>query len=229
MKKENVQTEKNTPSADELKEIARQLAHPDGPRGIDMGHMMNESNIGMTLNAIKQLALEDNDVVLELGHGNANHLATLHQQAKVQYHGLDISATMKREAEKYARKNNLSVNSTFHLYNGTDVPFDNNTFDKIFTVNTLYFWQAPDQLLGALYRTLKPNGLLSIAFVDKATMDTLPFTAYGFTKYTRTAFEELIKRTPFKVLSLEKFEEKIKNKMLEEIARTYFVAVLIKA
>ena len=36
--------------------------------------MMNETNNGMTKNAISKLDLSSGDAVLELGHGNAGHL-----------------------------------------------------------------------------------------------------------------------------------------------------------
>ena len=229
MQNDSLQTEQQQPPTDELKEIARQLAHPDGERGVDMGHMMNESNISMIRNAIRHLKLKDEELVLELGHGNANHLTELHQQASdLVYYGLDISATMNSEAEDYAKENNLMSKSSFTLYDGTDIPFTKNTFDKIFTVNTIYFWQDPNQLLDELYRVLKDDGILCITFVDKGTMDMLPFTAYGFTKYTADSFEALIDKSQFKTISIERYAEKIKNKMLQEMERIYFVALMAK-
>jgi len=214
---------------DDLKEIARQLANPEGEKGVDMGRVMYESNIAMTRNTLRHLELQDRDVVLELGHGNAHHLAEFHgHAADLTYHGLDVSATMKSEGEAYANKHGLTANSTFTIYNGTDIPFPDRTFDRIFSVNTIYFWNPPEHLLRELSRVLKSGGRMCITFADKSSMDNLPFTAYGFTKYTSDTFKALISKSQFKILSMTKYSEKIKSKSREEVKRIYFVATLEK-
>ena len=62
---------------EELKILAQQLSNPKGEIGEEVAKMMNETNISMTKESIKALYLADHDNVLELGHGNAGHLAYL--------------------------------------------------------------------------------------------------------------------------------------------------------
>jgi hypothetical protein len=64
---DNMDTEK-------LKILAQNLANPQGEKGIEIGEMMNETNIGMTLESIKMLLIEDDEHILEIGHGNAAHV-----------------------------------------------------------------------------------------------------------------------------------------------------------
>src|SRR5690349_17554031 len=128
--------------------------------------MMNKSNIPMIRKTMEHASVKDNEYLLELGHGNGNHLAELFGLAgNVYYDGLDISELMKRESEKYCLEHKLDKNAKFHLYDGVHIPFPENRFDKIFTLNTIYFWQDPEVLLNELHRVLKPAGTLSIAFV----------------------------------------------------------------
>ena len=58
----------------ELKILAQNLANPQGEKGIEIGEMMNATNIGMTLESIKTLLIENDEHILEIGHGNAGHL-----------------------------------------------------------------------------------------------------------------------------------------------------------
>ncbi len=169
---------------DDLKELAKQLGNPEGEIGIEVANMMNTTNIGMTKHAIESLNLYKNDVFLELGHGNCGHLSFLMEQAEnLKYFGLEISELMQQEAIN-SNQNYIENNSArFELYNGTEIPFDNESFDKIFTVNTLYFWQKPDLLLQEIKRVLKPNGIFALTFADKSFMEKLPFTAHGFKLY----------------------------------------------
>ena len=44
-----------------LKILAQNLANPQGEKGIEIGEMMNATNIGMTLESIKTLLIECND------------------------------------------------------------------------------------------------------------------------------------------------------------------------
>lgn len=66
----------------DLKILAENLANPQGEKGIEIGEMMNENNIGMTMDSIHALLIEDDEHVLEIGHGNAGHLKSLLNKAK---------------------------------------------------------------------------------------------------------------------------------------------------
>ncbi len=217
-------------SKEQLIGLATQLGKPEGEAGVHLGHMMNETNISMTRASMTQLSITDKDQILELGHGNANHLAELFDQAKdLIYVGLDISESMKIEAEKYSLENKLEDSASFYLYDGTNIPFEDNAFEKIFTVNTLYFWQNPVDLFNELYRVLKPNGRLCITFVDQETMEKLSFTEYGFVKYNQTKFADLASKSKFQKPEAKLFTEMIKNKLLGEMERKFWIMTLTKS
>ena len=124
-------------SLKEQLQIEKQLSCPTGEEGIEMGHIMNKSNLDMTLNSIRFLDIRKGNSILELGHGNCGHLKIiLNSSEDVQYVGLEISDTMRKES----LKNNPNTQATFKLYDGTKIPYPDNHFDHIFTVNTIYFW-----------------------------------------------------------------------------------------
>jgi ubiquinone/menaquinone biosynthesis C-methylase UbiE len=219
----------NRMTEDELKELASQLGKPEGENGIKIAHMMNKANTKMIKKTIKCLAIEENNIILELGHGNAHHIINLFNDNKnIKYYGLDISELMKQEAEKFSLENNLDKYTDFKIYDGVNIPFQDNFFDKIFTVNTIYFWEDPNKMITELYRVLKPKGRLCIAFNDKDTMLKQSFTNYGFTHYTKDSFTKLVSKSKFVIDKSLKCSTMIKSKDGETSERVYWIMRLYK-
>ncbi len=87
--------------SEQIRKIAAQLRCPSGSEGLKMADLMNRNNINMTLNAIIAMGLENNDFLLEVGHGNCGHLNKITTQAEgIKYHGLETSELMVAEAKK---------------------------------------------------------------------------------------------------------------------------------
>lgn len=210
----------------DLKNIAKQLSCPEGEHGVKTGEMMHASNIGMTSSAIDALDLQNNETILEIGHGNGGHIAQLLSQAEnLNYFGADISATIIAEAEKINQGLIPAGKVHFKLTDGIKLPFDENRFDKIFTVNTIYFWQNPSKYLTEIKRTLKLNGTLVICFANKTFMRNLPFTPYGFKLYEVEEVKELLKNGGFTVENILSKTEQIKSKTGEQVEREYHVVI----
>lgn len=208
----------------DLKNIARQLSCPEGEHGIKTGEMMHASNIGMTSSAIDALNLQDNDSVLEIGHGNGGHIAQLLSKAEnLRYYGADISETIITEAEKINQHFIDQGIVHFNLTDGNNLPFENNLFDKIFTVNTIYFWPNPAEYLKEIRRTLKPNGTFALCFADKSFMQNLPFTPYGFTLYEVEKVKGLLEDADFIIKNTIKKLEQVQSKTGEHVEREYYV------
>ena len=213
---------------EQLKVIAAQLRQPHGSKGTEMGDLMNESNGNMTRQTINSLGIQDGDQILELGHGNCAHLAYVLDRYKVSYYGLEISDLMHTEAQQINKAYVEKKQAFFFMYDGTDIPFAENYFDKAYTVNTLYFWADPVKLLNDIYRVMKPGGEFSIGFAQKSFMSQLPFTQYGFTLYDTKEAEELAAKTNFKILKTETQVEKIKGKIGGLVDREFTILTLIK-
>ena len=48
--------------------------------------------------------------------------------------------------------------------------FLENYYDKIFSVNTIYFWENPEFTISKIFRLLKPNGILILGLHIKDDM-----------------------------------------------------------
>lgn len=214
---------------EELQAIAAQLKHPTGEKGIEMANMMHETNINMTCHSIQNLNIKAGDSVLELGHGNAGHLELIFEQAqKLKYYGLEMSELMFQEARQTNRNLVSQKQAFFSLYKGKAIPFQDSFFDKIFTVNTIYFWQQPEKFLMEIYRVLKADGNFCLTFAEESFMKQLPFTAYEFTLYSTEKVKQLIEKTAFKIVYTETLTEKVKSKTGELMDRAFTTIVLGK-
>ncbi|WP_264552430.1 class I SAM-dependent methyltransferase [Flavobacterium sp. N2038] len=214
---------------EELQAIASQLKHPSGEKGIEMANMMHETNINMTRHSIQNLNISKGNKILELGHGNGGHLEFLFELAEnLKYYGLEMSELMFQEARQINRNFVSQKQAFFSLYDGNKIPFETEFFDKIFTVNTLYFWQKPEELLSEIYRVLKPNGKFCLTFAEEDFMKTLPFTQFEFELYSTEKAQKLIEKTAFKIVHTESQTEKVKSKTGELVDRAFTTIVLEK-
>jgi ubiquinone/menaquinone biosynthesis C-methylase UbiE len=211
-----------------LKILAQNLANPQGEKGIEIGEMMNATNIGMTFESIKTLLIEDDETVLEIGHGNAGHVKSILNKAQnIQYTGIDISETMHHEAKRLNEE--FKNQAEFVLYEGLKLPFEDKKFDKIFTVNTVYFWKEPIDYLNEIYRVLKDNGTFVLTFGQRNFMEKLPFTKFDFTLYNTDEMEETVSKSHFTRMKISEKEEQVKSKTGDEtITRNYTVLTIKK-
>ena len=210
---------------EELLELEKQLSCPTGAMGIELGNGMHETNIGMTLNSIKFLNLADKNAVLELGHGNCGHLGDILNSARdITYTGLEVSETMWEEA----RNAPLGHRGEFKLYDGVSIPFPDETFDRVFSVNCIYFWSNPQALMQEIGRVLKPDGCCVLTFVDKDFAQSLPFVRDKFTLYDQDDIARLVGQANLTLVETRKLMNHVKSKTGEMVQRTFTMAKIGK-
>lgn len=191
----------------EIKQIASQLSHPQGEEGMKVAGNMHVNNGGMIQRAIDLLHCREGDTVLEIGPGNGGYAPyVLSRAARLRYYGIDISETMVQAALQQNSALVAAGTAHFSLGNGRELPYEDRFFDKVFTVNTLYFWEDPQIQLQEIYRVLKPGGRLSIGIRSRAFMEQLPFTQYGFRLYDTAAATAVLEKAGFTIR--ETIEEK---------------------
>ena len=193
---------------EKLKTIAAQLRQPSGEYAIEVGKKMNEGNHDINLYTIKALNLKPGDNILEIGMGNGLFVKNIVQaDNSITYTGLDFSEIMIDEADK---QNEIFIKSgqvKFILENAEKLPFESELFDKIFSVNTIYFWDQPGLVFSEIHRVLKPGGQIIISIRPKSVMQHYPFTKYGFTMFTKYELQNLLTDNNFRVTTTLEKEE----------------------
>jgi ubiquinone/menaquinone biosynthesis C-methylase UbiE len=173
-----------------------------------VGEKMNVGNAYINRYTIEALQVSRHDNILEIGMGNGFFVKDiLAVDDSIKYCGCDFSAIMIEEANKMNAAFVAESRASFHLCDAAALPFEDASFNKIFTVNTLYFWDNHQATLAEISRVLQPNGQLIIAIRPKETMQHYPFVQYGFTLFSKTALTDFLSCNGFTVTSIIEKDE----------------------
>ena len=193
-------------------QLGRQLSKPTGFWGLILGRLMNKNNYPMYLDAYRLLTFEKGDHVLEIGFGNGafiNKIVDLIEPGI--FSGIDISDTMIRAAKR--RNKSLIETGMVELIKAPagQLPFADQSFDKVFTVNTIYFWENPEQVMQEIKRVLKPGGFFVVSMGTKEAMEKNGYFKERFTLYEKADVEKLFVDSGFTdlktIYSTLKFED----------------------
>lgn len=143
--------------------IVSQFGHPRGPVGRLVGAIMAYENRERNLWAVKQLDVQPDDHVLEIGFGPG---LAIREVASLATRGLAAGVDHSEVMVQEARKRNAAAVAAgkVDLRQGTAaaLPFGDASFDKVFTVNSVHHW--PDRAAGLreILRVLKPGGTVAV-------------------------------------------------------------------
>jgi ubiquinone/menaquinone biosynthesis C-methylase UbiE len=185
--------------------LAAQLRQPSGLFGkIVMRDFLNEHNQKMNHLAIEMLDIQPTDTVLDIGFGGG---VTIEQMLKIidngKVYGIDFSEVMVEQAKRKFKDSIESGKVSIEFADVQKLPFDNNIFDKICTVNTIYFWEDPLVGLREIRRVLKSGGRLVVGMRSADKMKDFPVTQYNFKLYAPEAVKYLLIGAGFSGISIE--------------------------
>ena len=129
---------------------------PVGEDGEKMLRRMNESHYAVTGWALEHWKIRENDRILDIGCGGGATLKRMSEEVRDGHlTGVDYSATSlelsgKTNAEALQQGKMDLVEASVEK-----LPFADNAFDKIITVESFYFWPDPAENLKEVYRVLK--------------------------------------------------------------------------
>ena len=107
--------------------------------------------------------------------------------------------------------NSVSQNNKLNIKEGklklflediSKTSFEENVFDKIYTVNTIYFWNELEKSFSEIKRTLKPDGKFLNVIYTKEYLDKIVYTKYGFKKYTVEEIIDITERNGMKIIDI---------------------------
>ena len=194
-----------------IKYVGNNFRKPNGIGGKITTKLMNLMNQKQYKAVSENINLENNDILLDIGFGNGYLINKLFKMNnKIKIYGIDISNDMvnivSQKYKQYIDNNCLKL----LLENINDeTTFENDMFSKIYTVNTIYFWNDLKKCFSEIKRILKPNGLFINAIYTKEYLDKTEFSKYGFIKYSK---EDMLKLTEENGMKIKNIIEIRKNK-----------------
>jgi ubiquinone/menaquinone biosynthesis C-methylase UbiE len=162
--------------------MASQMRKPSGWFGsVILRRLLNRMNIAVVESTISRLGLEPHHHVLEIGFGGGTALALVSKRLTTGViTGVDFSPEMVREAERRFRLDIANGRLRVQLGDIAGLPLAAASFDRVFTINTIYFWPDTVRGFGEIRRVLKSGGLAVIALRSRENMERVSFTQHGF-------------------------------------------------
>lgn len=158
--------------------LARQAGRPTGLVGRMLVALMARETRALNEEVLLRLAPAAGDRVLEVGFG---HGRTLQRVAAVapgaELAGIDVSteacAIAARSAADLVGQGRLEL----RVGSSAELPWSDASFNKAYSVHTLYFWSEPARHLRELRRVLRPHGVLVLGFRERSERATADFPA----------------------------------------------------
>ncbi|MCR4925778.1 MAG: methyltransferase domain-containing protein [Clostridiales bacterium] len=149
-------------------------AKPQGEAGKEMLIRMNDSHFEVTGWALSFFNFKDYDTILDIGCGGGLTLNRISKKVPngkiygVDYSDISVSTSKETNAEDISSGKAEILKASVE-----NLPFENDFFEKIITVESFYFWPEPIENLREVRRILKPDGQFLLV-ADIYNRDDLP-------------------------------------------------------
>ena len=184
--------------------IARQAGHPTGLLGRLLARIMAIETAAVNQRVLELLEFEDASRVLEVGFGHGRTLARVAQLAPKGFvAGIDISAVMVQMAQRQNRDSIAKGLMEVKRASGDQIPYPDESFDRVYAVHTLYFWNDPLAHLREIYRVTRVGGRFVLAFgpkEDEHAVAAFPESVYHF--YSIDETQHLLSKAGFGTVSM---------------------------
>jgi len=188
------------------KYFASQFGKPSGSFGWFIEKGMSKRTAIDAEWTISLLNIQPNSRVFEIGFGGGVSTQLASQKASQGFvAGIDHSATMVQAASK---RNAEAINAgRMELKQGdaASVLYPDESFDIIFSLHSIYFWNNPLECLKGFRRALKSGGLLAITIQPKNRWRKEQLEAPGMTLFFGDQIVEMFKSAGFQNVRMESF------------------------
>lgn len=178
-------------------------AKPTGSAGEEMLERMSESHRSVTEWAFSYLNINGSENVLDIGCGGG---AALKKMSAIISTGHLVGADYSAVSVKLSRKNNLSDidSGKMNIIQASveNLPFQDNSFNIIYTVESFYFWSNPLESLKEVRRVLADGGIFLIVAdiygdAELSEEDIINIKKYNLFNPTLSQFRELLESAGF--------------------------------
>lgn len=132
---------------------------PTGEAGKEMIHRMNESHFDLTGWALSFMHFHEDDHILDIGCGGGSALKRMAEQIKTGHlTGVDYSPVSVKASKELNKTAVETEKMDIIEASVSDLPFEDQAFNKIITVESYYFWPNLEEDMKEVFRVLKPGG-----------------------------------------------------------------------
>ena len=144
------------------------------------------------------MSVQENDHILEIGFGTGK---LIHKMAKQidggLIEGVDFSRTMVSIAQKRNKKHIAKGKVKIAKGNFDEMSYNKEEFNKVCSVNTIYFWTDPAKTAKKIADILEPGGKFVAAFEDIAQLEQRNLNTEVFRLYSKDDVNNLLTNAGF--------------------------------
>ena len=183
----------------------------------------------------KNLKLKRNERLLDAGCGYGTTACYLAKKYHVQVVGIDINKYEIDYGRKLAKKENIDDKVKFEVQDYSHTNFENNSFDGVYTVETLSHSPDVKKTLREFYRILKPGGKIALFEytlapdnkfstddMEKLDRGIVGTAALGLNEFRHDKFPKILTGIGFKNVH----EENMTKQFRPSLARLKNIAVI---
>ena len=169
-----------------------QCARPEGFRGRIMLRFMNFGHAPLTNWGLSLVEIHDGWTMLDIGCGGGATLKRLLKRSmNAQVYGIDISEESVAKAKKVNAK--VLDKQVFVTQGSAEVlPYEDNKFDLVTAVETVYFWPNLPNCLKEVKRVMKPGGRFAIMVEVLESDSVWTDVVDGMTAYSPEQLKEML-------------------------------------
>ena len=181
--------------------VARHSAKPTGLLGrFVFGRYLDRANRRMHSLMHDALDYDAGSKILEVGFGGGAlllQIAANLQQGRIE--GIDVSDEMLTSLKRRVARLGIEAKVGLHRASVEALPFAGESFDRVCSAHTIYFWPDLAGGIGEIGRVTKPGGLLVLGFSSKESLVEAGWAEHGFRAYGEAEIEQACRAKQFAV------------------------------
>lgn len=188
--------------------LAHQLSHPQGFLGGMILKLLNKKNSTIIRETLQLIPFKQDTEFLDIGFGGGltfELISTVHPSVKM--YGLELSDKAMAKAASNFKELINEGRLTIKQGIAQQIPFDDDQFDAVISINTVYFWDDVEAALGEIKRVLKPGGTFILSLREKDTLAKFKPTEFVFHHYATSELIDIFERTGFHVAIHQKKDD----------------------
>ncbi|MBR0613792.1 methyltransferase domain-containing protein [Bacillus safensis] len=195
--------------------IGKQMREPKGLFSKWVARYMEKNHHNINEWTIQLLNIQENDRILEIGTGRGITLSKVAEKLdRGKVYGVDASRHMIKYAKRKHKKLTEQDKAVITLGKAEQLPFEDRSFNKLFTVQTIYYLKDIEQVMKEVYRVLQVDGEVFLSF-QKQELINEQKRSTSFSSYSEEEISRLFSAYHFREVSVYHYDTYICIKALK--------------